>query len=436
MCAMTGLNIQFLAFFGDGVNIWQVFIRMLGYYCIKASVSQVVYINVIAHLLRNLEFVLKRSRTMCAMTGFNILSLAPWGEGVRRTGEGLVGCQEARKARGQAGLEDRKVRRYEGRLFTVKSLSSFPPTLLSSDNPLPQSLPQGREAEKSTSHFTLHTSLKKRTAFTLTEGATHIVHFDDIRQDAFNLVKGNTQVATSDNIRRAAFTLAEVLITLGIIGVVAAMTMPSLIEKHQEKVLIVSARKAFSTIVNATKLAQSQNGIIGDNTFLFDTSKTSAEVAQEYAKYFNGAKVCPTKNSGGCTQYFYDKIKYNTSGYSYNFAGSNPLILLSDGSVLAINQLASCTQSTFICDATDPATGGCTTDKDGNSLGHYSNLNYCAIIIVDVNGPKAPNQYGRDVYSGRVWQNGKITFDDWGQTGSVSARNILQGIDKLQYTRF
>ena len=34
---------------------------------------------------------------------------------IRDAGEGVIGCQEVRKARGQAGLEDRKVRRYEGR---------------------------------------------------------------------------------------------------------------------------------------------------------------------------------------------------------------------------------------------------------------------------------------------------------------------------------
>ena len=37
--------------------------------------------------------------------------------------------------------------------------------------------------------------------------------------------------------RKAAFTLAEVLITLGIIGVVAAMTLPALINKAEDKIL-------------------------------------------------------------------------------------------------------------------------------------------------------------------------------------------------------
>lgn len=46
--------------------------------------------------------------------------------------------------------------------------------------------------------------------------------------------------------RKAAFTLAEVLVTLGIIGVVAAMTMPNLIAKHQEKETVTRLKKAYT----------------------------------------------------------------------------------------------------------------------------------------------------------------------------------------------
>ena len=55
---------------------------------------------------------------------------------------------------------------------------------------------------------------------------------------AFTLAEGATHVATCGNNRKVAFTLAEVLITLGIIGVVAAMTMPSLIQNYQEKATV------------------------------------------------------------------------------------------------------------------------------------------------------------------------------------------------------
>ena len=52
---------------------------------------------------------------------------------------------------------------------------------------------------------------------------------------AFTLAEGATHIVNLDNSRKIAFTLAEVLITLGIIGVIAAMTLPSLITNYQEK---------------------------------------------------------------------------------------------------------------------------------------------------------------------------------------------------------
>lgn len=53
---------------------------------------------------------------------------------------------------------------------------------------------------------------------------------------------------TKSGARKGAFTLAEVLITLGIIGVVAALTLPSLIQKYQEQVLENQLKKMYSTI--------------------------------------------------------------------------------------------------------------------------------------------------------------------------------------------
>ena len=47
---------------------------------------------------------------------------------------------------------------------------------------------------------------------------------------------------------KKAFTLAEVLITLGIIGVVVAMTMPTLINNYQKK-LAVTRLKHFSSMM-------------------------------------------------------------------------------------------------------------------------------------------------------------------------------------------
>lgn len=75
-----------------------------------------------------------------------------------------------------------------------------------------------------------------------------------------NWCKGLTHVANCDNSQRAGFTLAEVLITLGIIGVVAALTMPSLIENHRKKE-VVTKLKAFNSIMGqAFQMSKEENG--------------------------------------------------------------------------------------------------------------------------------------------------------------------------------
>lgn len=56
-----------------------------------------------------------------------------------------------------------------------------------------------------------------------------------------------------------AFTLAEVLITLGIIGLVAAMTMPGLIAKHRKKVVITRMMKFYTVMSEACRLSVVRN---------------------------------------------------------------------------------------------------------------------------------------------------------------------------------
>ena len=58
-----------------------------------------------------------------------------------------------------------------------------------------------------------------------------------------------------------AFTLAEVLITLGIIGIVAAMTLPVLIGKAERYILVQQFIKAYSNIQNIVELVQVENGM-------------------------------------------------------------------------------------------------------------------------------------------------------------------------------
>lgn len=64
--------------------------------------------------------------------------------------------------------------------------------------------------------------------------------------------------------KNKAFTLAEVLITLGIIGIVAALTLPSVITKYQKKQTVAQLKKAYSTISQALVTSQYENGNISE----------------------------------------------------------------------------------------------------------------------------------------------------------------------------
>ncbi len=62
--------------------------------------------------------------------------------------------------------------------------------------------------------------------------------------------------------RQKGFTLAEVLITLGIIGVVAAMTLPTLISNYQKVVLKTQYKKGVSILANAIQMEMAKNETI------------------------------------------------------------------------------------------------------------------------------------------------------------------------------
>ncbi len=71
-----------------------------------------------------------------------------------------------------------------------------------------------------------------------------------------------------------AFTLAEVLITLGIIGVVAAMTLPTLIHKYRTQVNITKIKKFYTVMNQAIRLSEAKNGPI--NEWFLECGQSSA----------------------------------------------------------------------------------------------------------------------------------------------------------------
>jgi len=86
--------------------------------------------------------------------------------------------------------------------------------------------------------------------------------------------------------KRTAFTLAEVLITLGIIGIVAALTMPSLIQNYRNKVVETRLQKFYSTMNQAIALAEIDYGPREDwyNLYDVDTDKNGNAIEGTVAK--------------------------------------------------------------------------------------------------------------------------------------------------------
>ncbi len=120
--------------------------------------------------------------------------------------------------------------------------------------------------------------------------------------------------------KRNAFTLAEVLITLGIIGIVAAMTMPMLIAKHRKSVVETRLKKIYSSMNQAINLSETVNG----------DKITWTEIVSNHEECRDNLE------SDGCRLYFFntylkDYLKY----LKYESVGTSGLVIyLADGSAL------------------------------------------------------------------------------------------------------
>lgn len=181
---------------------------------------------------------------------------------------------------------------------------------------------------------------------------------------------------------KKGFTLAEVLITLGIIGVVAAMTIPVLSQRINNAALASQYKKTYSTLTQAFGLLKADYE--GDISPIFDGTgddAADAAVLNEFATRFKVIKNCG--NAAGC--WYTTSLKWldgttEVSNYEANIPGHYGKAILVDGSMLRLDASAGCTNS--IAGATGPFAG-----------------NICGGFEIDINGAKGPNQRGRDYFS-------------------------------------
>ena len=174
-----------------------------------------------------------------------------------------------------------------------------------------------------------------------------------------------------------AFTLAEVLITIGIIGVVAAMTIPNLLTKMDRDKKIATVRKAQSILNQAIKLSTIDN----EDYEAWDTSLPPREYLDKYyTPYMKVIAYCDT----------YAKCNYKSAAPWSRYNGSNsytgfnaysriPIFTL-DGILYSISQ-----------------TGGSNGQEDPDQVYDFNYIGSNGVFI-DVNGPNKPNRFGNDVF--------------------------------------
>ncbi|MDR1327196.1 MAG: type II secretion system GspH family protein [Heliobacteriaceae bacterium] len=80
--------------------------------------------------------------------------------------------------------------------------------------------------------------------------------------------------------KNRAFTLAEVLITLGIIGVVAALVMPALMANYKKQMTVTRLKETYSMLTQAVKMSEVNNGEIKD--WNFSACKTGEKCFEQY----------------------------------------------------------------------------------------------------------------------------------------------------------
>ncbi len=174
---------------------------------------------------------------------------------------------------------------------------------------------------------------------------------------------------------KKGFTLAEVLITLGIIGIVAALTMPNLINNYQKHITIVKLKKAYSLLSQVVEHAVADYGEIKNWDKQYNGKDTDPE------NYFNKYWKPYVKITKSCVdRYMQNKVKYKSFGYKEPFPIYGGAWLSLNGSTTS-NTLVIYTGLDFL-----------TIDNMLIHVGEDDN------IIVDINGPAGPNRAGRDAF--------------------------------------
>lgn len=192
-------------------------------------------------------------------------------------------------------------------------------------------------------------------------------------------------------IKNKGFTLAEVLITLLIIGVVASIIIPNLINDSKKAEYVTKLQKEYAVLQQAYKLIiLDAGGSILNNpnfncsgTIAFCQSAASANAMNDFA-----AKLNVTKNCGNTLGCWYNSL-FRTLGNNTVYTNLDTSwgvtygkAILADGTMIMIKIYNT----------------NCSTTEGSAPIGSPLNQSVCGDVQIDINGSISPNQIGRDYF--------------------------------------
>lgn len=169
-----------------------------------------------------------------------------------------------------------------------------------------------------------------------------------------------------------AFTLAEVLVTLGIIGVVSALTVPALMRNHQKTTYVTQLHKVYNEVSQAAQMVLTDSNAVS----LKESRLKRSGIENFLRTYFKTTKVCLGGTADECFASEYANITgstIRTRGIIGSTGVNNPsaAAILASGASIYIEY-----------------NGG--SDDSGAEILYR--------VVTDVNGPQGPNILGRDLF--------------------------------------
>lgn len=215
-----------------------------------------------------------------------------------------------------------------------------------------------------------------------------------------------------------AFTIAELLIVIGIIGLIAEMTIPNLVNNYQKKVYVTQLQKSYSTLSSGFKQILASTGCsdLPCTGIIYASSDTTID-GVESSGAFSILKKCYATQTG-C----HDKMIYSLNGGpAWVPSDYYSILVFKDGSIVGLSGLNT------KCNVSNG------TNQYANTCGTYN--------FIDVNGTKPPNMFGRDVFRfyitlyGNILPAGSQNDSKWQHWGSASSYNCINGDGQACFER-